>query len=79
MIPNIVHFNYGLIEQEDDFLFVYYVAVLSCKLIISFLGLLHVMCSEGREYVKEGPKCVIICAINLKLFYADKKQKIHLF
>lgn len=33
MIPNIVHFNYGLMEQEDDFLFVYYIAVLSCKLI----------------------------------------------
>jgi len=33
MIPNIVHFNYGLMEQEEDFLFVYYVAVLSCKLI----------------------------------------------
>lgn len=33
MIPNIVHFNYGLMKQEDDFLFVYYIAVLSCKLI----------------------------------------------
>jgi mannosyltransferase OCH1-like enzyme len=33
MIPNIVHFNYGLMEQEEDFLFVYYIAVLSCKLI----------------------------------------------
>jgi mannosyltransferase OCH1-like enzyme len=33
MIPNIVHFNYGLIEQKEDFLFVYYIAVLSCKLI----------------------------------------------
>ena len=33
MIPNIVHFNYGLMEQEKDFLFVYYIAVLSCKLI----------------------------------------------
>jgi hypothetical protein len=33
MIPNIVHFNYGLIPQNDNFLFVYYIAVLSCKLI----------------------------------------------
>lgn len=33
MIPNIVHFNYGLAEQVDDFLFVYYIAVLSCKTI----------------------------------------------
>ena len=33
MIPNIVHFNYGLIPQEEEFLFVYYIAVLSCKLI----------------------------------------------
>jgi len=33
MIPNIVHFNYGLIEQTNDFLFVYYIAVLSCKII----------------------------------------------
>lgn len=33
MIPNVVHFNYGLAEQIDDFLFVYYVAVLSCKTI----------------------------------------------
>lgn len=33
MIPNIVHFNYGLIPQNDSFLFVYYIAVLSCKLI----------------------------------------------
>jgi mannosyltransferase OCH1-like enzyme len=33
MIPNIVHFNYGLMEQKEDFLFVYYIAVLSCKLI----------------------------------------------
>lgn len=33
MIPNIVHFNYGLIEQKEDFLFVYYISVLSCKLI----------------------------------------------
>jgi mannosyltransferase OCH1-like enzyme len=33
MIPNIVHFNYGLMPQRDEFLFVYYIAVLSCKLI----------------------------------------------
>jgi mannosyltransferase OCH1-like enzyme len=33
MIPNIVHFNYGLAEQIDDFLFVYYLAVFSCKTI----------------------------------------------
>lgn len=33
MIPNIVHFNYGLVEQNEDFLFVYYVAVLSCKVV----------------------------------------------
>ncbi len=33
MIPNIVHFNYGLMPQNDDFLFVYYISVLSCKLI----------------------------------------------
>jgi len=33
MIPNIVHFNYGLMEQKEDFLFVYYIAVLSCKII----------------------------------------------
>ena len=33
MIPNIVHFNYGLIEQTEEFLFVYYIAVLSCKVI----------------------------------------------
>ena len=33
MIPNIVHFNYGLMPQDDEFLFVYYVSVLSCKLI----------------------------------------------
>ena len=33
MIPNIVHFNYGLSEQDDDFLFVYYIAVLSCYII----------------------------------------------
>jgi mannosyltransferase OCH1-like enzyme len=33
MIPNIVHFNYGLVEQKEDFLFVYYIAVLSCKII----------------------------------------------
>ncbi len=33
MIPNIVHFNYGLMPQDEDFLFVYYVSVLSCKLI----------------------------------------------
>lgn len=33
MIPNIAHFNYGLIEQKEDFLFVYYIAVLSCKVI----------------------------------------------
>jgi hypothetical protein len=33
MIPNIVHFNYGLAEQKEDFLFVYYIAVLSCQLI----------------------------------------------
>lgn len=35
MIPNIVHFNYGLENQEEDFLFAYYIAVLSCKLINS--------------------------------------------
>ena len=33
MIPNIVHFVYGLEEQEYDFLFVYYLSVLSAKLI----------------------------------------------
>ncbi len=33
MIPNIAHFNYGLGEQKEDFLFVYYIAVLSCKVI----------------------------------------------
>ncbi len=33
MIPNIVHFNYGLMPQNEDFLFTYYIAVLSCKLI----------------------------------------------
>jgi len=33
MIPNIVHFNYGLAPQNEDFLFVYYLAVLSCKII----------------------------------------------
>lgn len=33
MIPNIAHYNYGLAEQKEDFLFVYYIAVLSCKLI----------------------------------------------
>jgi len=33
MIPNIVHFNYGLEEQKEDFLFSYYLAVLSCSLI----------------------------------------------
>ena len=33
MIPNIVHFNYGLVEQNEDFLFPYYIAVISCKLI----------------------------------------------
>jgi hypothetical protein len=33
MIPNIVHFNYGFIEQTDEFLFVYYLAVLSCHII----------------------------------------------
>ena len=33
MIPNIVHFNYGLMQQTEEFLFVYYVAVLSCKII----------------------------------------------
>lgn len=33
MIPNIAHFNYGLIEQKEDFLFVYYISVLSCKVI----------------------------------------------
>lgn len=33
MISNIVHFNYGLTEQVDDFLFIYYIAVLSCKII----------------------------------------------
>jgi len=33
MIPNIAHFNYGLMPQSEDFLFVYYIAVLSCKVI----------------------------------------------
>jgi mannosyltransferase OCH1-like enzyme len=33
MIPNIVHFNYGLTEQKEDFSFVYYIAVLSCYVI----------------------------------------------
>lgn len=33
MIPNIVHFNYGFAEQNEDFLFVYYIAVLSCYVI----------------------------------------------
>jgi hypothetical protein len=33
MIPNIVHFNYGLVEQKEEFLFVYYIAILSCKVI----------------------------------------------
>ena len=33
MIPNIVHFNYGLMPQTEDFLFVFYIAVLSCFLI----------------------------------------------
>ena len=33
MIPNIVHFNYGLIPQKEEFLFVYYIAVLSCYII----------------------------------------------
>jgi len=33
MIPNIVHFVYGLEEQEYDFLFAYYLSVLSAKLI----------------------------------------------
>jgi mannosyltransferase OCH1-like enzyme len=33
MIPNIVHFNYGLAEQKEEFLFVYYIAVLSCFII----------------------------------------------
>lgn len=33
MIPNIVHFNYGLEDQKEDFLFSYYLAILSCKVI----------------------------------------------
>lgn len=33
MIPNIAHFIYGFDEQREDFLFVYYVAVLSCKVV----------------------------------------------
>lgn len=33
MIPNIVHYIFGLKEQNEDFLFVYYIAVYSCYLI----------------------------------------------
>jgi len=33
MIPNIIHFVYGLEEQEYDFLFAYYLSILSAKLI----------------------------------------------
>lgn len=32
MIPNIIHFVYGLEEQEYDFLFVYYLSILSASL-----------------------------------------------
>lgn len=33
MIPNIIHFIFGLKKQTDEFLFVYYVAILSAKLV----------------------------------------------
>jgi len=33
MIPNEVHFVYGLLEQKDEFIFPYYLAIYSCYLI----------------------------------------------
>lgn len=35
MIPNIIHFVFGLMEQTDDFLFCYYLAIYSAYLINS--------------------------------------------
>ena len=33
MIPNIIHFVFGLKEQKEEFLFCYYISILSSKLV----------------------------------------------
>jgi mannosyltransferase OCH1-like enzyme len=76
MIPNIVHFNYGLIEQEEDFLFVYYIAVLSCKIInkpdkIYF----HYHYEPKGQWWEKTKEQVDIIKIDVPLYIGNKPLK----
>ena len=76
MIPNIVHFNYGLMSQDEDFLFVYYVAVLSCKLINTPDKIYFHYHYEPKGYWWDKTKEIVdIIKIDVPLFIGKKPIK----
>jgi hypothetical protein len=74
MIPNIIHFIFGLKKQTDEFLFVYYVAILSAKLVNNpdKIYLYYHYPPFGEWWEKTKNLCELV-KINIPEFIGDNK------